>query len=128
MHTVQDVYERASALLFENPGEDTDFRDNVLPLMNILAAEALAYENSIRYSKGETELERSPKFESTSDEIPYSDDICLIALPYGLASFFCQDESDAYRAHDYRGRFITALQEAAKCKEEDITDVYGGAE
>lgn len=128
MHTVQDVYERASALLFEIPGEDSDFRDNLLPLLNILAAEILPYENSIRYSKGEAELDRPPVFELTSDELPFSDDICMMALPYGLASFFCQDESDGYRAHDYRGRYITALQEAAKCKEEDITDVYGGAE
>lgn len=128
MHTVQDVFDRACAFLFENLGEDTDFRNNVLPLMNVLAAEALPYENSIRYSNGEAELKTAPVFRSENDEIPYSDDICAIALPYGLASFFYQDEADSYRAHDYRGRFINALQEAAKCKEEDITDVYGGGE
>lgn len=126
--TVQDVYERASALLFEVPGEDTDFRDNALTLINILAAEAFPYENSIRRSKGETELEKPPRFELMIDEIPFSDDICMIALPYGLASFFVQDDNDAYRAHDYRGRYINALREAAKATEETITDAYGGAE
>lgn len=126
--TVQDVYERASALLFETPGEDTDFRDNALTLINILAAEAFPYENSIRRSKGETELEKPPRFELMIDDIPFSDDICMVALPYGLASFFVQDDNDAYRAHDYRSRYVNALREAAKATEETITDAYGGAE
>ena len=122
--TGQEIFETACAFLFEQPGADADFKAHALPLLNLCIAEALPYENAIRHTHGDTELTAAPRLISLEDEIPFFDAICHIALPYGLASYFFQDECDNYKAQDFRARFIDALSEAAEYCEESIENAY----
>ena len=126
--TAKEIYHSAVAYFFEKPGYDRDFYDNFLPLLGGLLQEALPYENSIRRAKGEGELAHAPVIESMEEEIGYDEGLCRVALPFGIASYFYQDEVDNFKAQDFRGRYINALQEAARWSEEPVEDVYGYGE
>ncbi len=121
----ENIFETACGFLFEQAGYDVDFKRHAPVILNSLIAESLNCENAVRASRGEPELERAPLIESLDDDIPYCDAICLIALPFGLVSYFYQDEGDGYKAQDYRGRFVDALGEAAKAVITNTEDVYG---
>ena len=124
----EKVFNAAVGFLFEQPGYDVDFKTHAPSIINSLVAESLMYENSVRAARGESELEQAPHIESLEDDIPYCDEICRIALPFGLVSYFYQDEGDGYKAQDFRARFIDALRESAKAVITDCEDVYGNME
>ncbi len=123
-----DIYKTAASLLFEKAGEDKAFSEMFPRILNVVLAEAYPYENSVRRSLGQKILEKIPTAEGLDDNVDMCDMICRSALPYGVASFFCQDDGDTYLALMYRERFIDALYDAARCNVCDIEDVYGGAE
>ncbi len=114
--------------MFENEGEDKAFYENFTEILNLLICEALPYENSYRASRKEAELSVPPVVESMEDTVDLCPDISGIALPYGAAAYFCQDDGESYNAAMYRERFINALNEAAKHRIVEVTDVYGGEE
>lgn len=121
-----DIYKRTCALMFEREGEDKVFYDNFIGILNALVCEALPYENSVREYEGRAKLSAAPEVLKMDDEVDMCRDICSIALPYGVASYYSQDDGEAYNAAMYRERFVSALCEAAKCNFREITDVYGG--
>ena len=121
-----DIYKRTLAIMLENEGEDKMFYDKFTEILNLLICEALPYENSVRASRGEPELEAPPTVEGMEDEVDMSHSICGVALPYGVASYFCMDDGELYNAEMYREKYTSALREAAKYRAVDIIDVYGG--
>jgi hypothetical protein len=56
--------------------------------------------------------------------IPYDDELCCVALPYGLASILYSDDDDEFKAQDFRARFISALKDTQKVAEEETRDCY----
>ena len=125
---VKEIYETALSFLFEAPNEDRAFKQNTPKLLNVLMAEALPYENTIRANNGENELLTSPTVKTLEDDVPFSNSVCRVALPYGLCSYFCSDDGDSYKSQDFRLRFVDALNELSKVVTTDITDEYGGEE
>lgn len=125
MMTARDIYDLACNIMFEESGEDRYFKRSALSLINLLISEAMPYQNSRERARGEaaSEFTACSSFDS---EIKLDLPIAYHALPFGLAAYFYQDEEDNFRAQDYRGRFITALCEAAHFCETDICDLYGG--
>lgn len=121
-----DIYKKTLALMFEREGEDKAFRDNFTALLTSVAAECLPCENSIRKSEGREALPESPTISDMEQALPFADELCAVAIPYGIASYFSQDDGEEGRAQMYRERFYVALVNAKKCFFEDITDVYGG--
>ena len=121
-----DIYKRSLAIMFENEGEDKMFYDKFTEILNLLICEALPYENSCRASRGEKELREPPSVKSMEDEVDMSYAICGIALPYGIAAHFCRDDGEMYNAEVYMDKYTAALHEAAKYREVDVIDVYGG--
>lgn len=112
--------------MFEHEGEDKAFLGGFTDILNALICEALPYENSVRESRGKQLLITAPEVSDINDEVDMCGDICSIALPYGVAAYFSQDDGESYNAAMYRERFINALTEAAKCNFRDIEDIYGG--
>ena len=108
-----DIYKRTLALMFENEGEDKIFYDKFTEILNLLICEALPYENARREIRGDERLELPPTVESMEEEVDLSYDICCMALPYGVAAFFSQDDGENYNSADYRNRFIIALHAAS---------------
>lgn len=121
-----DIYKKTLALMFEREGEDKAFRDNFPALLTSVAAECLPYENSIRKADGRVEVTTPPVVSDMEQDILMSDELCMVAMPYGVASYFCQDDGETQKAQMYRDRFLIALQNSKKCFFEDVTDVYGG--
>ncbi|MBR5543683.1 MAG: hypothetical protein IKU65_06270, partial [Oscillospiraceae bacterium] len=110
-----DIYKRTCAIMFEREGEDKNFSEKFCPILSALLAESLMYENSVRLSLGKEKLLFAPVVSDMEDEIDFSDEIMSIALPYGVAAYFYEDDGESYNAMMYRERFINALTEAAKC-------------
>lgn len=123
----ETVYKLACAIMFEKTGLDPDFQTFFPSLVTMLLQEALPYENARRETLGQPLLEKAPAVTGMDDEIPCCDLICQVALPYGMASWYFQDEMNDYRSQDYRGRYILALREAALCHGESVADCYGGS-
>ena len=122
----EKIYKLASAILFEKPGSDQVFQTFFPSLLNLLLQEALPYENAVRQAEGREILLTSAQIESLEDDVPYCDALCALALPYGMAAYYFQDETDDYKAQDFRARYLAALQDAAPCVLEEIGDCYGG--
>ncbi len=125
--TGQKIYEIACSLLFEEPGVDKFFHSSAVNLINVLISEAVPYQNNRNRAQGKPEIQAFDLL-TLEDDVPLDDPIVKIALPYGLASYFYQDEEDNFRAQDFRGRFIAALEDAKLCELVDITDEYGEGE
>ena len=121
-----DIYKKTLALMFEVEGEDKAFEKNFCAILSAVAAESLPYENSIRRAEGREEIKTAPVISDMEDELPMSDEICSVALPFGVAAYFYQDDGENYNSSIYRERFINALYEAKKCFFTDIDDIYGG--
>ncbi len=121
-----DIYKKTLTLMFEREGEDKAFRDNFTSLLTSVAAECIPYENSIRRASGRVEMTTAPVVSDMEQELLMSDELCAIAMPYGVASYFCQDDGETLLSQMYRERFLIALANAKKCFFEDVTDVYGG--
>jgi len=122
--TGQDIYEYASAFLYERDGDDSDSKHFAVKFLNILLQECLEVENSIRKFNGDDLLETAPRLTSLAQTIDYDDSITVTALPYGLAAFYFQEATDNYQAENYRAKYLAALQSAAKYTFTDIEDVY----
>ena len=124
--TGQNIYETASAFLYEADGEDLDSKKFSVAFLNVLLQEALPVENSIRRALGETELSSAPYLTALTDTIPYDDSITRIALPYGVASYLFQEAMNNYQAENYRAKCISALNDARKYTPETIKNYYEG--
>lgn len=122
--TGQDVYEMASAMLYERDNEDPDSKEFAIPFLNLLLEDALPVENSIRRFKGEAELDSAPLLQNLDETIPYSASITRGALPYGLAAYFFEESGDNYRGNLYRNLYEKGLAKASKYNFEPIEDVY----
>ena len=123
-----DISKRTLALMFESEVENVDkaFRNNFCNILSAVAAESLPYENSIRRAEGREEMKIAPVISEMEEELPMSDEICSVALPFGVAAYFYQDDGENYNSSIYRERFVNALYEAKKCFFTDVNDVYGG--
>ena len=128
-----EVYELALSYVFERKNQDADYKEFFPMFINTVMQEALTYENMIRRKTGKVALSVAPKITEADmeKELDFSESLCRVALPYGVASFYYQDEGDNYRAQDYRNRFIGALEDAVYSAGgsgaiiEDIEDAYG---
>ena len=128
--TGEEIYGKALALVFERKRQDADYLEFFPTFLNIVMQEALQYENMIRRRSGKVALGVAPQItgDTIGEEMDFSESLCRVALPYGVAAFYCQDDGDNYRAADYRNRFIIALSDAVYetdgASVGDIEDVY----
>lgn len=127
--TVKAVCRLALSFLSQTPEESEEIMAFSPGFLSLLCAESLDVENSIRRKNHQPLLTEAPSFqqEDMEKEVGYSDVLCRIALPYGLAAFYYADDDNDYRAAEYRARYVAALMEAQKMQTESIQDVYEGA-
>ena len=128
--TAEEIYEIALSLVFERKRADADYLEFFPMFLNTVMQESLSYENIIRRKSGREALTTAPRITAAqmNDELDFEEGLCRVALPYGVAAFYCQDDGDNYRAADYRNRFITALADAVTAVDgaymNDVEDVY----
>ena len=124
--TAKEICALASAFLYEAAGEDAQSYGFSAAFLNVLLAEALPAENSVRKAEGREPLLNAPVLTTLEEEVPYCEAVSRIALPYGLASWYFQQELDNFQAENYRARYIAALEDAKRAVQEGIEEVYGG--
>lgn len=122
--TAQEIYKAALSKIFEREGDDEDFQYFFLEFLNACLAEALPCENSIRAAAGREELDVPQVVTSMSETVDVDARIARIALPYGVAAYYFQDDDDDYKSQDYRGRFIGALNDLSVCVPGMVEDCY----
>lgn len=143
--TAKELFDLALGCLPAAPGDEAAFAPRAPAWLNVLLAEALAYENMLREYACEEghndagsrknaegilavstaeQLDTAPQIEALSDEVPYAAAICVPALVWGLAArMFAEDENEA-KAQEMRNRYVVALHEAVKVAEGKVMDVY----
>ncbi len=123
--TVRECYEQAAAILPEVPEDNVDMQKFAVVWCNILLAETLPYENAFRRGKGLSEIEKVPKVEKESDEIPFNDTMVRAAFPYGMARWILRENDDISGSHEYYQLYAVALRESVPVTETEIEDCYG---
>lgn len=89
MHlTAMEIFTTACSYISQTVEDSEDITGFAPAWLNVLLAECLETENTLRRMDGQAELEEAPRVsgETMSMEIPYHDALTRIALPYGLAS------------------------------------------
>lgn len=112
--TAQRIWDIACSFLTETAESNIDLAIYAPKWINMCVAEAFQYENFIRKFNDEAALVAIPDITALTDNVPYCDEICRVALPYGVAHYLYQDDDNDYRAQDYRARFVAALNESQK--------------
>ncbi|MDO5602817.1 MAG: hypothetical protein Q4G07_08615 [Oscillospiraceae bacterium] len=125
--TARQICRLAMGILSQTEEESEELMEFSPGWLTILCAESLGTENRIRRQRGEPVLNAPPLIGKADmdKELGYSEELCRIALAYGMAAFYYADDDNDYRAADYRARYVNALQEAEKAGFENIEDVYG---
>lgn len=109
-----EIYTNASATMFIDTGKNVKDEQFTVRFLNILMQETLPYENNLREFKGLEKLTGAPVITTLDESIPYQDEITRLAMPYGLASLYQQEELDAYQASVYRQQYLVALNDLKK--------------
>lgn len=123
--TAREIFALGYGMIPMTAEDVEDYDDTtVLGWLNVLLQEALPVENSIRAFEGRPELAAAPMMTGMEEAVPYADNICRAALPYGLAAWLWTDEDEEYRVQDYRGRYVSGLADCAKALPESVVDVY----
>lgn len=118
--TGQQIYELASAFLYEKDGEDADSKFHAVNFLNNLMAETFCCENSIREYKGKELLDEPPFISSLDETIPYQFELTRTALPYGLAAIYFAEAMDNYHEALYRNKYSLAVEEAHKFNKGEV--------
>lgn len=121
--TAGEIYRRALSYLYDREGRDPEFQRCFPDFLNALLVEALPCQNSRCAAAGLAPME-APVVRDETDEIGYDDEICSLALPYGLAAYFFADEGEDGKAASYRERFIVALSDLSKAAPAESADCY----
>lgn len=130
MHlTAMEIFTTACSYISQTVEDSEDIIGFAPAWLNVLLAECLETENTLRRMDGQAELEEAPRVsgETMSMEIPYHDALTRIALPYGLASDVYRDADDNYRVKKFRDLYIAALEEAVRGEGETVVDAYAGS-
>jgi len=126
--TAQQIFEMASALIYEDVDDDADSKAFTPAFLNIHLQECLGVENSIRRYNGETELTEAPFIESLEGTIDYHDALTRVALPYACAAHYYSEAMNDGQAQKYAAEYKAALERAVKYTAEDIVDAYATEE
>lgn len=125
MHlTALEIFTTACSYISQTVEDSEDIIGFAPAWLNVLLAECLETENTLRRMDGQAELEEAPRVsgETMNMEIPYHDALTRIALPYGLASEVYRDADDNYRVKKFRDLYIAALEEAVRGEAETVVD------
>ena len=117
MHlTAMEIFTTACSYISQTVEDSEDIIGFAPAWLNVLLAECLETENTLRRMDGQAELEEAPRVSG--------DALTRIALPYGLASDVYRDADDNYRVKKFRDLYIAALEEAVRGEAETVVDVY----
>ena len=112
--TVKDIYIIAAALVGDRENDDPDALEFSIPYINLLLQESLSCENSLRRRDGQEQLAEAPTMTDITNDVPYHDVLCRVAIPYGLAWQYHQESGNLGLSAQYRNMYIEAVN-ANRC-------------
>ena len=123
--TGNEIYYLALALLGEPSASAGDYETEVVrQKINILLPEVFLYNENYRAHAGKEPLVVCPTIAALSDEIPFEDMICRLALPYGLASKLAYDDDETGKASYFNGMMASVLQTMTPFISNGVVDLY----
>lgn len=108
--TAQEIIRMGFGLMYENSEADVKAALFSRHVLNILIAECFDAENNSR-ADGD-ELTVVPFVNLPTDNVPYNDHLCRVALPYGIAWKYAEENLNQYQAEWYHARYEEARHNA----------------
>ena len=118
------LYKNTLATMSENIENSQSYNQFIIPNINLLMEELLDVENSIRIYNKQEPLAIAPTIEFLTDDVPYSDTVCRMVMPYGLAVLLCTGDDEYSKAGFFDSRYQTARQRYAKAIYVPLEDPY----
>ncbi len=123
--TVQNVYDRALALMYTTNTDTTDYDDYVIPIINVMLSELFDINNGILLANDGTALTSIPTVTATTDTLTYEDEITTAIMPYGLAGTLLTEDQSTYNlGTQYKNKYEEMKFNAKRGYYVDITDDY----
>ena len=122
--TGREIYENALALLFEDEATAGDYNTFALPLLNMLLPELLGVNNQLRIVRGKMPIQEAPSLESLEDTLPYEEELCRSALPFGLACRLVYDDNDLQKVAYFNAAYVNAVNALSQTQAQPVEDVY----
>lgn len=121
--TAHELLDVVLALLFA--ADDADERDYYQPLflsqLNLKLAECFARNNALREFRGKEPLPAPPHISAMTNEVPYEDELALLAFPYGIAGELFAPDDETGIANFYRQRYMDFLGDAQRAFFREVT-------
>ncbi len=108
------IYNLASAMLYEDTGTNLPEERYTVHFLNRIIAETFMLENNMRESEGKELLTKIPWVERIEEEIPYHEEILRTVFVYALAEHYWTEELDTYQADLNRARYLNAINECKR--------------
>ena len=121
--TAKEAYKAALTVCAQQPGDNSRWDDACIGWVNLLLGECRNADNQLRGMRGLQPRRSIPMVELMDEELPIQPELHP-AVMYGLCSYLWDEANEAYRAQDYRGRFVTALQENQIAIVGEVIDCY----
>lgn len=122
--TGQDVFQLTMDILSEAEADNTEFKDRCARLLNHLMRQTFAVNNSLRASKGRDPMTETPQISALTDTMPYEDELCGTAFPYGLAEKYVFDENDFQKVTYFNSLYASAVNDCRRAVSTSVEDVY----
>ena len=124
--TAHKLLDNSLALLLTSSSQTPEYTTNALPLINMLLAETRPYNDMLRQQKGKQPLKYMPNITTLEDELPYEDELMLIALPNAMCAKLLMDDDDLAKVAYFQNQYVAACEAAAGCVTGTVSDVYPG--
>lgn len=118
----EKIIELATALTHGIP--DSSTTQLALAQLNIILAECLNCENSIRAYKGLPTLEEAPYVRGVDDDIDFDSAITRGVIPFGLAAYIFRGRADDTNAQLNRNIYDASRINAMKTSYVDTVNAY----
>ena len=112
--TAHEIIKTGFGLMYENSEADVKAARFSRDVLNILIAECFDAENNSRAD--DDRLTTVPFISSSTDTVPYNDHLCRVALPYGIAWKYAEENLNQYQAEWYRAKYEEARRIAGGAK------------
>ena len=122
--TGTELFDLTMAVLSEDAGDNEEFRGRCVALINHMMGQTFAVNNGLRASKGIPKLAAAPVIAALDDMLPYEDELCSGAFPYGLAEKYVFDENDFQKVGYFNGQYVQGVNAAWRAERGAIKRVW----
>lgn len=125
--TANDILSTSLSLMGEDVSTAGAWQAQFTGVLNLLMAELIDAENSVRLASGQEELAEIPAVYSLTDTVPYCEAICRRVLPFGAAGTLLCEDNPALSAQ-YKNKYEYEKANAYRAAYTKINEQVGEEE